>query len=133
MPFLGSIPSIEGTSSGEGRNSHIASSIGCTPLFLSALPQKTGTILHSIVAFLITAMSSSLVISCFSKYFSKSLSSSVTIFSSIFSLHSIALSAISAGISSIKTFSPKSPLKLTNFIVSKSIIPLKSLSVPTGI
>ncbi len=34
---------MAGTSSGEGRKSTTASSIGCTPLFLSAEPHSTGT------------------------------------------------------------------------------------------
>ncbi len=37
-------PSIGGTSSGDGRKSTTASSSGCTPLFLNAEPQRTGTI-----------------------------------------------------------------------------------------
>ncbi len=42
-PSLGLIPSIGGLSSGEGRKSTTASSIGWTPLFFSAEPQSTGT------------------------------------------------------------------------------------------
>ena len=39
----GSMPLIAGTSSGDGRKSTTASSSGCTPLFLNAEPQMTGT------------------------------------------------------------------------------------------
>ena len=37
------MPLIDGTSSGDGRKSTTASSSGCTPLFLNAEPQMTGT------------------------------------------------------------------------------------------
>ena len=37
------MPVIDGTSSGDGRKSTTASSSGCTPLFLNADPQMTGT------------------------------------------------------------------------------------------
>ena len=40
-------PWTAGMSAGDGRKSTTASSRGCTPLFLKALPQKTGTILPS--------------------------------------------------------------------------------------
>jgi hypothetical protein len=36
-------PFMSGTSSGDGRKSTTASSIGCTPLFLKAEPHSTGT------------------------------------------------------------------------------------------
>ena len=42
-----SMPSIGGTSSGDGRKSTTASSSGCTPLFLKAEPHSTGTSLHA--------------------------------------------------------------------------------------
>ena len=43
-------PCIGGTSSGDGSSSTIASSSGCTPLFLKAEPQRTGVTLRSSVA-----------------------------------------------------------------------------------
>ena len=43
----GSTPVIGGTSSGEGSSSTIASSSGCTPLFLKEEPQRTGVTLVS--------------------------------------------------------------------------------------
>ncbi len=46
----GSMPWIGGTSSGLGRYSMTASSSGCTPLFLNALPRRTGVIVASSVA-----------------------------------------------------------------------------------
>ena len=42
-------PSVGGTSSGDGRKSTTASSSGCTPLFLNAEPQITGTSLPATV------------------------------------------------------------------------------------
>ena len=39
----GSVPVMDGTSSGDGRKSTTASSSGWTPLFLNADPQMTGT------------------------------------------------------------------------------------------
>src|SRR4249919_33799 len=39
----GSMPAMDGTSSGDGRKSTTASSSGWTPLFLNADPQMTGT------------------------------------------------------------------------------------------
>ena len=50
-PFLGgSMPTMGGTSSGDGSSSTIASRSGCTPLFLKEEPQSTGVILMSMVA-----------------------------------------------------------------------------------
>ena len=46
---LGLTPWIGGTSSGDGRKSTTASSSGCTPLFLNAEPQITGTSLWASV------------------------------------------------------------------------------------
>ncbi len=43
----GSTPVTGGTSSGEGSSSTIASSSGCTPLFLNEEPQSTGVTLVS--------------------------------------------------------------------------------------
>ena len=40
-------PVTGGTSSGEGSSSMIASSSGCTPLFLNEVPQSTGVTLVS--------------------------------------------------------------------------------------
>jgi hypothetical protein len=37
------MPTIAGTSSGDGRKSTTESRSGCTPLFLNAEPQMTGT------------------------------------------------------------------------------------------
>ena len=45
----GTRPSVGGTSSGDGRKSTTASSSGCTPLFLNAEPQITGTSLPATV------------------------------------------------------------------------------------
>ncbi len=44
-----SMPFTSGTSSGDGRKSTTASSIGCTPLFLKAEPHSTGTKLPAMV------------------------------------------------------------------------------------
>ena len=43
----GTTPVTGGTSSGEGSSSTIASSSGCTPLFLNEEPQRTGVTLVS--------------------------------------------------------------------------------------
>ena len=44
------MPCIGGTSSGDGKSSTIASSSGCTPLFLNEDPHSTGVTLMSSVA-----------------------------------------------------------------------------------
>ena len=50
-PLLGGLDApTGGTSSGEGSSSTIASSSGCTPLFLNEEPQSTGVTLMSSVA-----------------------------------------------------------------------------------
>ena len=46
----GSLPATAGTSVGDGRKSTIASSSGCTPLFLNAAPTSTGTARPATVA-----------------------------------------------------------------------------------
>ena len=79
----GSIPSMGGMSSGDGRYSTTASSSGCTPLFLKALPQITGCTLLVIVARRRAALSSSLVTASPVRYFSRSWSSVSEIASTI--------------------------------------------------
>ena len=59
LSSLTSCPWTGGMSSGLGRKSTIASSIGWTPLFLKALPHSTGVRLPAMVARLIAAMSCS--------------------------------------------------------------------------
>ena len=59
-PFR-SCATIGGTSSGEGRYQMIASSSGCTPLFLNADPHSTGTPSFASVARRIARRSSSMV------------------------------------------------------------------------
>ena len=54
-----SVPSMGGISVGAGMYSRIASRSFCTPLFLYAEPQHTGTAAHSQVAFRSTAFISS--------------------------------------------------------------------------
>ena len=86
--LLGSRPAIEGTSSGDGRKSTTASSSGCTPLFLNADPQMTGTNAASLLLrtelltrFLSAALISSSVIASPCRYFSRILSSASLTFS----------------------------------------------------
>ena len=84
---------------GEGRKSTTASSMGWTPLFLNAVPHSTGLILLAIVARRMPAMSSSVVGSSPSRYFSMSSSSFSAAVSRRRSRHSRASSAWSAGMS----------------------------------
>src|SRR5258705_14019017 len=66
----GSTPLTGGISSGEGRESTTASSIGWTPLLRKAVPQTTGTILSDKVAPRIPLRNSVSEISLPSRYFS---------------------------------------------------------------
>ena len=84
----GSMPVIDGTSSGDGRKSTTASSSGCTPLFLNAEPQMTGTNAASplprtelLTRLRSAALISSSVISSPWRYFSRILSSASLTFS----------------------------------------------------
>jgi hypothetical protein len=94
-------------STGDGRKSTTASSSGCTPLFLNADPQITGTkvgCLSSRTEAIVRARSARLIssspISSPLRYFSSSLSSLSLTFSMSFSRYSAASSCMSAGISS---------------------------------
>ena len=83
------MPAIDGTSTGDGRKSTTASSSGCTPLFLKAEPQMTGTNAPSLLLlrtelltrFRSAALISSSVISSPWRYFSRILSSASLTFS----------------------------------------------------
>ena len=99
-PVSGLWPIMGGTSSGDGRRSTTASSSGCTPLFLKAEPQVTGTIfMASVPARMAARISASEMASPF-RYFSISDSSASAAPSSSFSRASAAAAAMSAGISS---------------------------------
>ena len=87
----GSVPVTGGMSSGDGRKSTTASSIGCTPLFLNAEPQMTGTNgapslrTDSMARLRSAALISSTVSASPPRYFSSSLSSASLTFSISFS------------------------------------------------
>ncbi len=86
-------------STGLGRKSTIASSIGWTPLFLNALPHSTGVIALAMVARRIAATSCSSVGSVPSRYSSIMSSSFSAMHSSMLSRHSLAASMWSTGMS----------------------------------
>ena len=90
-------PLIDGMSTGLGRKSTIASSIGCTPLFLNALPHITGVTPLAMVARRIAAMSCSVSGSVPSRYSSIISSSFSAMVSTSLSRHSRAASAWSSG------------------------------------
>ena len=76
MP-LTSMPVIGGRSTGLGRKSTTASSMGCTPLFLNADPHSTGTTWLAMVPARSALRRSSAVISSSPTYFSRMFSSNV--------------------------------------------------------
>ena len=93
----GSVPDTGGMSRGDGRKSTTASSIGCTPLFLNAEPQMTGTNgasslrTDSMTRLRSAALISSSVIASPPRYFSSSLSSASLTFSMSFSRYGLRL------------------------------------------
>ena len=113
----------------------IASNKAWIPLFLNAVPQTTGTIVLSIVAFLNPFTISSLVISSPPKNFSISASSVSTIDSSIYCLASSAFSCNSALISFTSKCCPlsESTGQTISFISIKSTTPSNWSSAPIGI
>lgn len=92
---------MAGMSSGDGRYSTTASSMGCTPLFLNAEPVSTGFALPAIVARRMPALISSIESSSPSRYFSMISSSFSASVSRSVERQSSASSCSSAGISSI--------------------------------
>ena len=105
-----SVPFIEGISVGAGMNSRTASRSFCTPLFLYALPQHTGTAVHSHVPFRRAAFNASTSGSSPSRYAIIRSSSSSQIFSTSSVRYSSASSFISSGMSVIEMLSPLSSL-----------------------
>ncbi len=97
MP-LTSMPVAAGMSSGDGRKSTTASSIGWTPLFLKAEPHSTGTNENDSVPLRMARRMSSGESSSSDRYFSMRSSSSVATMSSILARHSSAWASNSAGI-----------------------------------
>ncbi len=108
-PLFGLKPLIGGTSTGDGRYSTTASSSGCTPLFLKAEPQITGTKAGSALSPSVcteeftrlrsAALISSSEISSPWRYFSRILSSASLTFSISCSRKCFASSSMLAGIS----------------------------------
>ncbi len=126
-------PWTGGLSSGDGKYSTTASSSVCTPLFLNALPQSTGTIFDSRVPLRTAALSSGTVTSLPSRYFSSSPSSNSAAASSSLSRPSAAASANSAGIGPALKLAPRlSSSQINACIVTRSMIPRKFSSLPTG-
>ncbi|CPU65593.1 Uncharacterised protein [Mycobacteroides abscessus subsp. abscessus] len=78
-----------------------ASSMGCTPLFLNALPHSTGYSSLATVSLRMPALISSMLSSSPPRYFSSSASSDSATVSSSSLRYSAALSARSAGISTV--------------------------------
>lgn len=111
-----------------------ASSMGCTPLFLNALPHSTGYSSLLTVSLRIAPLISSTESSSPPKYFSSSASSLSATVSSSLVRYSSALSARSAGMSSTSYFSPRavSPRHTLAFISTRSMMPMKSFSAPIG-
>ena len=134
LSSLGLIPLIAGISIGDGRKSTTASRSGCTPLFLKAEPQSTGTNMLSIVPRRIMRRSVSASGSLPSRYCSIASSSASTAASIIISRYSAALSARSAGMSTTSHDAPRSsPCQINAFISIRSTTPLSSASAPIGI
>ena len=105
-----SVPLIGGISVGAGMYSRIASRSFCTPLFLYAEPQQTGTAVHSQVAFLNTFFISSTEGSSPSRYIIIRSSSNSQIFSMSSERYNSASSFMSSGISVMVISSPLSSL-----------------------
>ena len=110
----------------------IASSSGCTPLFLNAEPQSTGTPSFASVARRMARRSSSIVGSSSWTNFSMRDSSWSASRSNRSCRAAAAASRYSAGISSSRHSSPISPSQTWAFISTMSMTPLKSASVPHG-
>ena len=91
---------MAGTSTGLGRYARTASSSGCTPLFLNAVPVSTGVSLLARVARRMPATSCSSVGSSPSRYSSMISSSASATVSISLSRHSAAISVCEAGMSS---------------------------------
>ena len=126
-PFTG------GTSTGDGKYSTTASRSGCTPRFLNAEPQSTGTIDIASVPLRIAARSSSSPIVPPSRYFSINDSSASAAASMSFSRYSSACGRMSAGMSSSRYLAPRlSSSHTTAFIVMRSMTPRYLSSLPSG-
>ena len=126
-------PLIAGTSTGLGRKSTIASSIGCTPLFLNALPHITGVTALAMVARRIAATSCSSLGSLPSRYSSIISSSFSAMVSISLSRQSRAASAWSSGMDTMSYVSPLPSVCQTRArILIRSMTPRKSDSTPHG-
>mmetsp|Transcript_999 Transcript_999/g.1807 ORF Transcript_999/g.1807 Transcript_999/m.1807 type:complete len:234 (-) Transcript_999:545-1246(-) len=131
---LTSVPFMSGRSVGAGRYEMTASSKGWTPLFLKAVPQRTGTKSPPMVPFLMSFFRSSTDGSSPSKNFSIASSSSSTHDSIRAVLYSSAWSLRSSGMSLSSKLAPiSSPVHTMAFMVTKSTTPSKSSSAPIGI
>ena len=105
----------------------------CTPLFLKADPQRTGTIVLEIHparrASIISCDDTSMLL----RYFSRILSLTLARDSIIEFLMLLASSIISTGISDTSIVSPISPLWRIAVMLIRSMIPSKDSSAPIGI
>src|SRR5829696_293861 len=108
--------------------------MGCTPLFLNALPHSTRYASELIVSLRSAPLISSTDSSSPPKYFSSSASSVSATASSSLVRYSSDLSSTSAGISMVSYVSPSlvSPRHTLAFISTRSTTPSKSPSEPIG-
>ena len=127
------MPIVGGTSSGDGRNSVTASSIGWMPLFFRAEPVSTGTNFDWSVPRRRPWRISSVVSASPSRYLWVSVSSASATTSIIFSRHFAASAWSGSGISTTSIFEPRSSRYRIAFISMRSMTPSKRSSLPIGI
>ncbi len=120
----GLVPWVGGRSTGDGRKSTTASSIGWTPLFLKALPFRIGTQWFSRVPTRSARRMSAALISSSPSTFSIKMSSKRVSTSSSLWWYSSARSLNSSGMSMISSTSPWSSWWIVAFIEHRSMIPL---------
>ena len=126
--WFGLVPCVGGMSSGLGRKSMTASSIGWTPLFLNAEPHRIGTKSNARVPLRMARLTSSSVTSSPARYFSISSSSLVAMVSSSASRYSSACSTMSAGMSTSSHLAPSSSsCQMSAFILTRSTRPTNGL------
>ena len=110
-----------------------ASSIGWTPLFLNADPVSTGTKWPASVPRRMTCLRSASLIGSSPRYFSRTSSSSPQTVSSSLCRHSSASASCAGSMSRSWYTAPfSSPSHTIAFILTRSMTPLKSASLPIG-
>ena len=130
--WFGRCPSVGGRSSGLGRKSTTASSMGCTPLFLKADPHRTGTTAAASVAVRRARRRSTAVMGSSARYFSMMVSSKLDTTSMSWWRASSASAARFSGMSRVSHSSPMSEDQTRAFSSSRSTTPLNSDSAPMG-